>query len=217
MKHGLHSERGIPAESWRTNRNAIDLFWHSANIYWSTNCTRVGAVCWTPEGWGSLAREHARVEEWHGRWAAGLLIGRAPQQGREGHEGEWQLCLLLTGLFTIEYPVKEEAEINRTRVKSSLYLERSTKPTGYSGEALLLRSQSARLESSVGESSKEEHESVSVSPTRKKSIKIQPKAVVTPRWAWAFNSSGLHVSDMVMEAHSGEQNRRGPSLLELKF
>ncbi|XP_022262053.1 uncharacterized protein C3orf20 homolog isoform X7 [Canis lupus baileyi] len=89
--------------------------------------------------------------------------------------------LLTAGLFTIEYPVKEEAEINRTRVKSSLYLERSTKPTGYSGEALLLRSQSARLESSVGESSKEEHESVSVSPTRKKSIKIQPKAVVTPR------------------------------------
>nr|XP_055200569.1 uncharacterized protein C3orf20 homolog [Nyctereutes procyonoides] len=89
--------------------------------------------------------------------------------------------LLTAGLFTIEYPVKEEAEINQTRVKSSLYLERSTKPTGYSGEALLLRSQSARLESSVGESSKEEHGSVSVSPTRKKSIKIQPKAVVTPR------------------------------------
>ncbi|XP_045668366.1 uncharacterized protein C3orf20 homolog [Ursus americanus] len=89
--------------------------------------------------------------------------------------------LLAAGLFTIEYPVKEEAEISRAKVKSSPYFERSTKPSLYSGEALLLRSQSARPESSIGESSKEEHVSASVSPTRKKSIKIQAKAMVAPR------------------------------------
>ncbi|XP_021550942.1 uncharacterized protein C3orf20 homolog [Neomonachus schauinslandi] len=89
--------------------------------------------------------------------------------------------LLAAGLFTIEYPVKEEAEISRAKVKLSPYLERSTKPSLYSGEALLLRSQSARPESSIGESSREEPGAVSISPTRKKSIKIQAKAVVTPR------------------------------------
>nr|XP_025741010.1 uncharacterized protein C3orf20 homolog isoform X2 [Callorhinus ursinus] len=89
--------------------------------------------------------------------------------------------LLAAGLFTIEYPVKEETEISRAKVKSSPYLERSTKPSLYTGEALLLRSQSARPESSIGESLREEPGSVSISPTRKKSIKIQAKAVVTPR------------------------------------
>ncbi|XP_027440692.1 uncharacterized protein C3orf20 homolog isoform X6 [Zalophus californianus] len=89
--------------------------------------------------------------------------------------------LLAAGLFTIEYPVKEETEISRAKVKSSPYLERSTKPSLYTGEALLLRSQSARPESSIGESLREEPGSVSISPTRKKSIRIQAKAVVTPR------------------------------------
>ncbi|XP_059017820.1 uncharacterized protein C3orf20 homolog isoform X2 [Mustela lutreola] len=89
--------------------------------------------------------------------------------------------LLAAGLFTIEYPVKEEAEISRAKVKSSPYLERSIKPISYPGEAVLLRSQSARPESSTGESLKEEHGSASISPTRRKSIRIQAKAVVTPR------------------------------------
>uniref|UniRef100_A0A7N5KIF0 Chromosome 3 open reading frame 20 n=1 Tax=Ailuropoda melanoleuca TaxID=9646 RepID=A0A7N5KIF0_AILME len=89
--------------------------------------------------------------------------------------------LLAAGLFTIEYPIKEEAEISRAKVKSSPYFERSTKPSLHSGEALLLRSQPARPESSMGESSKEEHWSASVSPTRRKSIRIQAKAMVTPR------------------------------------
>ncbi|XP_044111148.1 uncharacterized protein C3orf20 homolog [Neovison vison] len=89
--------------------------------------------------------------------------------------------LLAAGLFTIEYPVKEEAEISRAKVKSSPYLERSIKPISYPGEAVLLRSQSARPESSTGESLREEHGSASISPTRRKSIRIQAKAVVTPR------------------------------------
>ncbi|XP_047599766.1 LOW QUALITY PROTEIN: uncharacterized protein C3orf20 homolog [Lutra lutra] len=88
--------------------------------------------------------------------------------------------LLAAGLFTIEYPVKEETEISRAKVKSSPYLERSIKPISYPGEALL-RSQSARPESSTGESLREEHGSASISPTRRKSIRIHAKAVVTPR------------------------------------
>ncbi|XP_032697374.1 uncharacterized protein C3orf20 homolog isoform X4 [Lontra canadensis] len=89
--------------------------------------------------------------------------------------------LLAAGLFTVEYPVKEEAEISRAKVKSSPYLERSIKPISYPGEAVLLRSQSARPESSTGESLREEHGSASISPTRRKSIRIHAKAVVTPR------------------------------------
>ncbi|GAB5568311.1 uncharacterized protein C3orf20 homolog isoform X4 [Prionailurus iriomotensis] len=88
--------------------------------------------------------------------------------------------LLAAGLFTIEYPVKEEAQSNRTKVKSGTYVERGPKPSLYS-EVLLLRSRSARPESSVGESSREEHGSVSVSPTRRKTIKTQAKAMITPR------------------------------------
>ncbi|XP_049497011.1 uncharacterized protein C3orf20 homolog isoform X4 [Panthera uncia] len=89
--------------------------------------------------------------------------------------------LLAAGLFTIEYPVKEEAQSNRTKVKSGTYVERGPKPSLYSGEVVLLRSRSARPESSVGESSREEHGSVSVSPTRRKTIKTQAKAMITPR------------------------------------
>ncbi|XP_044907934.1 uncharacterized protein C3orf20 homolog isoform X4 [Felis catus] len=89
--------------------------------------------------------------------------------------------LLAAGLFTIEYPVKEEAQSNRTKVKSGTYVERGPKPSLYSGEVLLLRSRSARPESSVGESLREEHGSVSVSPTRRKTIKTQAKAMITPR------------------------------------
>ncbi|XP_040347819.1 uncharacterized protein C3orf20 homolog isoform X1 [Herpailurus yagouaroundi] len=89
--------------------------------------------------------------------------------------------LLAAGLFTIEYPVKEEAQSNRTKVKSGTYVQRGPKPSLYSGEVLLLRSRSARPESSVGESSREEHGSVSVSPTWRKTIKTQAKAMITPR------------------------------------
>ncbi|XP_045349876.1 uncharacterized protein C3orf20 homolog isoform X3 [Leopardus geoffroyi] len=89
--------------------------------------------------------------------------------------------LLAAGLFTIEYPVKEETQSNRTKVKSGTYVERGPKPSLYSGEVLLLRSRSARPESSVGESSREEHGSISVSPTRRKTIKTQAKAMITPR------------------------------------
>uniref|UniRef100_A0A8D1F8Z3 FAM194 C-terminal domain-containing protein n=1 Tax=Sus scrofa TaxID=9823 RepID=A0A8D1F8Z3_PIG len=89
--------------------------------------------------------------------------------------------LLAAGLFTIEYPVKAEAEINGTRVRSGPYLERGTKLSLHPGEIVLLRSQSARPESSIGESSKEEPGSAPVSPTRKKTVKVKAKATVTPR------------------------------------
>uniref|UniRef100_A0A8C3YMA0 Chromosome 3 open reading frame 20 n=1 Tax=Catagonus wagneri TaxID=51154 RepID=A0A8C3YMA0_9CETA len=89
--------------------------------------------------------------------------------------------LLAAGLFTIEYPVKTEAEISGTRLRPGPYLERGTKLSLHSGEIVLLRSQSARPESSIGESSKEEPQSAPVSPTRKKTVKVKTKATVTPR------------------------------------
>uniref|UniRef100_A0A8C6MNC1 Chromosome 3 open reading frame 20 n=1 Tax=Moschus moschiferus TaxID=68415 RepID=A0A8C6MNC1_MOSMO len=89
--------------------------------------------------------------------------------------------LLAAGLFTIRYPAKGEAEVSRTRLKSGLFPERSTKLTLYSGDTLLLRSQSARPESLVEMASKEEPESAPVSPTRKKPSKFHTKAVAPRR------------------------------------
>ncbi|XP_070633061.1 uncharacterized protein C3orf20 homolog isoform X4 [Bos indicus] len=89
--------------------------------------------------------------------------------------------LLAAGLFTIKYPVKEEAEVNRTRLKSGLFPERSTKLSLYSGDMLLLRSQSARPESLIEVASKEEPESAPVSPTRKKPSKFHTKAMAPRR------------------------------------
>ncbi|KAM9592443.1 uncharacterized protein C3orf20 homolog [Trichechus inunguis] len=88
--------------------------------------------------------------------------------------------LLTAGLFTIEYPVKEEAEISRTKMKSGPYADRGPKLSLLSGE-LLVRSHSARPESSMGESSREESASAPVSPTRRKNLKIQAKPMVTSR------------------------------------
>ncbi|XP_016065329.1 PREDICTED: uncharacterized protein C3orf20 homolog [Miniopterus natalensis] len=88
--------------------------------------------------------------------------------------------LLAAGLVTIEYTVRESSEISRTRMKSWPFLERSTKPSVYS-EGLPSRYQSAPHESLIGESLKEDPVSAPVSPTRKKTIKIRAKALVTPR------------------------------------
>ncbi|KAG8516945.1 putative protein C3orf20 [Galemys pyrenaicus] len=89
--------------------------------------------------------------------------------------------LLAAGLFTIQYPVKEEAEVTQLRIKSGPYLDRSTKPTLYS--EILLRSQSFRPDSSITESVKEEPRSVPMSPTRKKSFKTRARAMATLRKA----------------------------------
>lgn len=97
--------------------------------------------------------------------------------------GEQPQGPLSTGLFTIKYPVKEEAEGSRTRLKSGLFPERSTKLSLYSGDTLLLRSQSARPESLIEGPSKEEPESAPASPTRKKPSKFHTKAVAPRRWA----------------------------------
>nr|KAF6419998.1 hypothetical protein HJG59_001868 [Molossus molossus] len=91
-------------------------------------------------------------------------------------------CVLLAaGLLTIEYPVREAAEITQTRVRSWSVLERGTKISLYAGEGLTSRYQSAIPEASAGESLKEELGSAPVSPTQKKTIKVQAKAPVTPR------------------------------------
>lgn len=209
MKHRLLGGRGISVGSWRMNRNKIDLFLHSAGIYWATNCTRVEALCHRVEGRQPSQRTcKGGGVAWNMSWRQGYWY--IELHGRTGKFGPWGrvTCLLLTGLFTIEYPVKEEAEISRAKVKSSPYLERSIKPISYPGEAVLLRSQSARPESSTGESLKEEHGSASISPTRRKSIRIQAKAVVTPRWAWASISSSLPVSGMVMGSSLTMGNKR---------
>ncbi|XP_003409787.1 uncharacterized protein C3orf20 homolog [Loxodonta africana] len=88
--------------------------------------------------------------------------------------------LLTAGLFTIEYPIREEAELIRTKVKSGPYVDRAPKLSLFSGEPLL-RSHSARPESSIGESSREESASAPVSPTRRKTLKIQAKPMVKSR------------------------------------
>lgn len=148
---------------------------------------------------GSLAGEPTRVKVWRGKWAEKCPCAEThSREGRLGHKGEWQQFLLLTGLLTITYPVKEEAEINQTRMKSSSHLERGTKLSLFSGEGLSLRSQSARPESLVGESVREEPESAPVSPTRRRTIKNQAKALFISRWAWAFISSSFGVSDAAM-------------------
>ncbi|XP_075407008.1 uncharacterized protein C3orf20 homolog [Tenrec ecaudatus] len=74
--------------------------------------------------------------------------------------------LLTAGLFTIEYPVTVDTEVIRTKMKSGSHHERTPKTSLFSGE-FLVRSQSARPESSIEESSKEESLSAPVSPTRK--------------------------------------------------
>ncbi|KAF6312546.1 hypothetical protein mRhiFer1_001868 [Rhinolophus ferrumequinum] len=89
--------------------------------------------------------------------------------------------LLAAGLLTIEYPVKEGAEMTKTRMKAWSHPERATRLTLYSGEVISSQSQLAGPESSTGESVREEHGFAPVSPTRKKTIKIQAKATVTPR------------------------------------
>ncbi|KAM5231853.1 uncharacterized protein C3orf20 homolog [Hipposideros larvatus] len=89
--------------------------------------------------------------------------------------------LLAAGLLTIEYPVKEGAEISQARMKAWSYPERSTRLSLYTGEAISSRSQSVRPESSTGDSVREKPRSAPVSLTRKKAIKIQAKATVTPR------------------------------------
>ncbi|XP_043742634.1 uncharacterized protein C3orf20 homolog isoform X2 [Cervus elaphus] len=89
--------------------------------------------------------------------------------------------LLAAGLFTIKYPVKEEADVSRARRRSGLFPERSTKLSLYSGDALLLRSQSARAESLIEGAPKEEPESAPVSPTRKKPGKSRTKATAPRR------------------------------------
>nr|XP_011732781.1 uncharacterized protein C3orf20 homolog isoform X3 [Macaca nemestrina] len=89
--------------------------------------------------------------------------------------------LLAAGLFTIEYPTKkEEAEFVRFKMKSGTHPERLPKLSLYSGENLL-RSPSGQLESSIAETLKDEPESASVSPVRKKTTKIHTKAKVTSR------------------------------------
>jgi hypothetical protein len=86
---------------------------------------------------------------------------------------------LLTGLFTIKYPtIKEEAELGRIKMKSGSYPERGRKPSSYTGE-ISSRSQSARQDSVIEDSLKEEAGPAPVIPAWKKDIKIQPKP--TPR------------------------------------
>ncbi|XP_037379471.1 uncharacterized protein C3orf20 homolog isoform X2 [Talpa occidentalis] len=86
--------------------------------------------------------------------------------------------LLAAGLFTIQYPVKEEAE---ARIKSGPHLDRGIRPTLYS--EVLLRSQSFRPDALITEPTKEEPRTVPVIPTRKKPAKIRSRAMATLRKA----------------------------------
>ncbi|XP_037682817.1 uncharacterized protein C3orf20 homolog [Choloepus didactylus] len=89
--------------------------------------------------------------------------------------------LLAAGLFTIEYPVREEAESARTKTKLGPHSERGPRLSVYSGENILRSQTAQRLESLVAESSREELLSVPMSPTRKKTSRSPTKAAVTSR------------------------------------
>ncbi|CAH7169621.1 4930590J08Rik [Phodopus roborovskii] len=87
--------------------------------------------------------------------------------------------LLAAGLFTIEYPsLKEDIEASRVKLKSGSYPDRSRKSSLYQGENLV-RSQSARPDSLIEDTLKEETIQTLLIPVRKKSNKLQAK--VTPR------------------------------------
>uniref|UniRef100_A0A8D2DN44 Chromosome 3 open reading frame 20 n=1 Tax=Sciurus vulgaris TaxID=55149 RepID=A0A8D2DN44_SCIVU len=89
--------------------------------------------------------------------------------------------LLAAGLFTIEYPPRrEESEFSRVRLKSGSHLDKVLKSTLHTGE-ILSRPQSARPDSFIEESGKEEAESAPVSPIRKKGSKVHAKASVMSR------------------------------------
>ncbi|XP_057641396.1 uncharacterized protein C3orf20 homolog [Chionomys nivalis] len=87
--------------------------------------------------------------------------------------------LLAAGLFTIEYPtMKEDTEASRVKLKSGSYPDRSRKSSLYQGETLV-RSQSARPDSLIEDTLKEESIQTPLIPVRKKSNKVQAR--VTPR------------------------------------
>uniref|UniRef100_A0A8D2GRR3 Chromosome 3 open reading frame 20 n=1 Tax=Urocitellus parryii TaxID=9999 RepID=A0A8D2GRR3_UROPR len=89
--------------------------------------------------------------------------------------------LLAAGLFTIEYPTKrEDSDLGRVRLKSGSHLERPFRSSSHMAD-LLSRSQSARPDSLVEESTKEDAESISMSPSRKKGTRLHARASLTSR------------------------------------
>uniref|UniRef100_A0A8C5ZBU2 Chromosome 3 open reading frame 20 n=1 Tax=Marmota marmota marmota TaxID=9994 RepID=A0A8C5ZBU2_MARMA len=89
--------------------------------------------------------------------------------------------LLAAGLFTIEYPAKrEDSDIGRVRLKSGSHLEKAFKSSSHMAD-ILSRSQSARPDSLVEESIKEDAESISMSPSRKKGTRVHARASITSR------------------------------------
>ncbi|XP_040594237.1 uncharacterized protein C3orf20 homolog isoform X3 [Mesocricetus auratus] len=83
--------------------------------------------------------------------------------------------LLAAGLFTIEYPtMKEDTEASRVKLKSGSFPDRARKSSLYQGENLV-RSQSARPDSLIEDTLKEECICTPVIPVQKKSNKLQAK------------------------------------------
>ncbi|XP_042536099.1 uncharacterized protein C3orf20 homolog [Dipodomys spectabilis] len=90
--------------------------------------------------------------------------------------------LVVAGLFTITYPTpKEDIDLSWARMRSGTYSERASK-LSINGE-IPFRSQSARQESGVEDSPKEEPPAPSTSTTtaRKKIVKRQAKSTATHR------------------------------------
>nr|XP_040147072.1 uncharacterized protein C3orf20 homolog isoform X3 [Ictidomys tridecemlineatus] len=89
--------------------------------------------------------------------------------------------LLAAGLFTIEYPAKkEDSDMGRVRLKSGSHLEKAFRSSSHMAD-LLSRSQSARPDSLVEESIKEDAESISMSPSRKKGTRLHARASLASR------------------------------------
>uniref|UniRef100_A0A8C9PZ95 Chromosome 3 open reading frame 20 n=1 Tax=Spermophilus dauricus TaxID=99837 RepID=A0A8C9PZ95_SPEDA len=107
--------------------------------------------------------------------------------------------LLAAGLFTIEYPAKrEDPDIGRVRLKSGSHLEKVFRSSSHMAD-ILSRSQSARPDSLVEESIKEDAESISMSPSRKKGTRVHTRASITSR------------GEMAKEVHSPTRWAASPS------
>ncbi|XP_060239739.1 uncharacterized protein C3orf20 homolog [Meriones unguiculatus] len=86
--------------------------------------------------------------------------------------------LLAAGLFTIEYPMKEDLEASRVKLKSGSHSERNHRQNSYQGETLM-RSHSIHQDSAAEDTLKDDTVLTPLIPVRKKSNKIQAK--VSPR------------------------------------
>ncbi|XP_060036621.1 uncharacterized protein C3orf20 homolog isoform X2 [Erinaceus europaeus] len=88
--------------------------------------------------------------------------------------------LLVAGLFTIQYPMREETELSRTRTKSGVQLEQVPKVSASLGDGIV-QSSSSRLESPMAEPGRDDTAtSVPMSPSRRTTISVRLSSKAVP-------------------------------------